>query len=192
MRRTVLWMLGLTLAVLLADQLSKWWAVGRLTAGFSEGGGALVFFGPAPEPGPDEFHFRPVDQIVFSDDFFRLNYTENPAAAFGLFKDVPERYRVPLFWVSSLAALLLVAWTFRGLRGRRDERFAQVGLALLLAGIFGNGIDRVQRGFVIDFVELHWREAHAWPAFNVADVAIIVGLVCLVVDVFVRKEPEAK
>ena len=189
MRRTVLTMALITVAVLLVDQASKWWAVGRLTAAFSEGG-ALVFFGRAPEPGPDDFHFRPVDQIVFHDEYFRLNYTENPAAAFGLFKNVPEKFRGPLFHVSSLAALLLIAFTFRTLRGRRDERFAHVGLSLLLGGILGNAVDRLQRGFVIDFVELHWKDALAFPAFNVADVAIVTGLVLLVVDAFVRDEPK--
>ena len=58
----------------------------------------------------------------------------------------------------------------------------------MLGGAIGNYIDRLARGFVIDFLEAHWMEQAYWPAFNVADTAIVIGVGLLVIDSFVRKE----
>ena len=61
-------------------------------------------------------------------------------------------------------------------------------LPLVLGGAIGNYIDRIARAFVIDFLEAHWYDKAAWPSFNVADAAIVVGVGLLMVDAFVRKE----
>ncbi len=60
---------------------------------------------------------------------------------------------------------------------RDDQRFAAVSLTMILAGAVGNLIDRVRMGEVIDFLDVYWR-GHHWPAFNVADSAICVGVAC--------------
>lgn len=174
--------------VVLSDQLSKHWVLGRLTTAFEGSDASLaVFFGNAPAPGFDGNHFRPRDQIVFSDSYFRLRYAENPGAAFGLFRNVPPQYRGPLFHLISLGAAVLILVTFWRLRGTPDERWAKWGLPLVFGGALGNYVDRLARGFVIDFLEVHWRESLWWPAFNVADSAIVVGVALLVVDSFVRQ-----
>lgn len=189
MPRKYLWLLCISLGVLVGDQSSKLWMLGRLTSAFAGEGSALkVFFSAAPEPGYDKQHFRSTDVIVFSDDFFRLRYAENQGAAFGLFGGLPEKYRAPLFHLVSIGAAVLIAYFFRKLRGTSDERFAVVGLSLVLGGALGNYVDRLARGFVIDFIEVHWHEQAYWPAFNVADAAIVVGGLLLLIDTFVRKE----
>lgn len=193
MPRKYLWLLCISLGVLVADQSSKYWVLGRLTSAFAGEGSALkTYLSAAPEPGYDKQHFRSTDVIVFSDDFFRLRYAENKGAAFGLFGSLPEKYRAPLFHFVSIGAAVMIAYFFRKLRGTRDERFAVVGLSLVLGGAIGNYVDRLARGFVIDFLEVHWHEQAYWPAFNVADSAIVVGAVLLLVDSFVRKVDDEK
>jgi signal peptidase II len=104
---------------------------------------------------------------------------------------LPEHLRGPLFHLVSLGAVALIAFYFSRLTGAAKERWAKVGLPLVLGGALGNYLDRLSRGFVIDFLEAHWFERAYWPAFNVADSAICVGVGLLVIDSFVRKETPA-
>jgi len=150
-----------------------------------------VFYGAAPKAAFDGYHFRPTHDVTVSDSFFRLRYAENPGAAFGLFKNLPEHVRGPLFHLVSLGAVVLILFTFVRLPGGADERWALVGLPLVLGGALGNYVDRLARGFVIDFFEAHWHDAAWWPAFNVADAAICIGVALLVVDSFVRRDAPA-
>lgn len=179
------------LAVLLGDQLTKLWALGRLTTALDGDVSALrVFYGAPPPAGFDGLHFRPNDRIVFSGDLVALGYVENKGAAFGSFSNVPEQYRAPLFHLVSIGAVLLALYYWGQLRGARDERLARVGLPLVLGGALGNVVDRVTRGFVIDFIDVHWGE-RLGPAFNLADAALVTGVALLFVDAFVRKPSKA-
>lgn len=179
------------LAVLLGDQLTKLWALGRLTTALDGDVSALrVFYGAPPPAGFDGLHFRPNDRIVFSGDVVALGYVENKGAAFGSFSNVPEQYRAPLFHLVSIGAVLLALYYWGQLRGGRDERLARVGLPLVLGGALGNVVDRVTRGFVIDFIDVHWGE-RLGPAFNLADAALVTGVALLFVDAFVRKPSKA-
>jgi signal peptidase II len=76
---------------------------------------------------------------------------------------------------------------------REDQRYLQVALALVLAGAVGNFIDRVARGYVIDFIEWYWwnRLDLRWPTFNIADSLIVVGVALLVVHPGQKQEAEA-
>jgi signal peptidase II len=161
----------------------------RLTTAYDGGSSKLgVFFGKAPDAAFDGYHYRPKDQIVLSDDFFRFRYAENPGAAFGLFRNVPPDYRGPLFHLVSIGAVILIGYYFSKLKGAKNEIWAKWGLPLVLGGAIGNYIDRLARSFVIDFLEAHWMEKAYWPAFNIADSAIVVGVGLLLIDSFVRKE----
>ncbi|PZR08097.1 MAG: signal peptidase II [Archangium gephyra] len=184
------WLLIAAAIVVTADQLSKFMVLSRLTTAFDGDASALgTFYGRPPEPSYDGLRFRPKDRVVFAGGFLTFTYAENDGAAFGLFRNVPRAYRAPLFYAVTLGALLLVFYYWRQLRGGRDERFARVGLPLLLGGALGNAIDRLTRGFVIDFLDVHRGDLH-WPAFNVADVTLVVGVMFLLVDSFVRREPK--
>ena len=68
------------------------------------------------------------------------------------------------------------------LRSSPASRFYKLGLTLILGGAVGNIIDRISQGYVIDFVDLHWQAWH-WPAFNVADTAISMGALMVLLDV---------
>lgn len=196
MQRKYVQLALVALVVIGLDHWTKFLVLDRLTTAFDGAPSKLaVYFGNAPEPRFDSYHFRPKDQIVLSDDFFRFRYAENPGAAFGLFRSVPDHLRGPLFHLVSIGAVILIGYYFSKLRGEKKEAFAKWGLPLVLGGAIGNYVDRLARGFVVDFLEAHWFEKAYWPAFNIADTAIVVGVGLLVIDSFVRKEvpqPKAK
>ena len=183
------------LALVLVDQWVKYEMVAALTTRFdglpSIGARLGALYGPAPSPGWDGLHFRPKAPIVFSEDFLMLRYAENPGAAFGLFRRLPAGARGPLFHLVSIGAVVLITLYYLRLRGTREERWALVGLPLVLGGALGNWVDRLARGFVIDFIEAHWKAVYTWPSFNVADSAIVVGVLLLLVDGMVRRDRKA-
>jgi signal peptidase II len=191
MRSKTLWLVAVALGVIAVDQWTKYAVLRGLTTAFDATESRLsVFYGAAPEPAFDGYHYRAKDQVVLNDSFLRLRYAENPGAAFGLFRNLPEDVRGPLFHLVSIGAVVLIAVSFSKLTGAADERFARLGLPLVLGGALGNSIDRLARGFVIDFLEPVWNGQPWWPAFNVADTAIVIGVGLLVIDSFVRKEPK--
>ncbi len=186
------WLLAVTLSVIVLDQWVKFLVLERLTTAFDGSSKpAAVFYGAAPAAGFDGFHYRPSSAVVVSDSFFRLRYAENPGAAFGLFRGLPEGVRGPLFHLVILGAMVLIGSYYSKLTGAPAERWARWGLPLVLGGALGNHVDRMARGFVVDFLEAHWYEAAWWPAFNVADTAISIGAAMLVIDSLVRKEKAA-
>jgi signal peptidase II len=192
------WVLLISLAatVIVLDQWTKYVVLRELTTAFDAseafGDRLKVYTSNAPEAGFDGYHFRSKRTVTVSDSFFRFRYAENPGAAFGLFRGLPEGLRGPLFHLVSIGAVFLILHYFRKLLGTKEERWALFGLPLVLGGAIGNYIDRLSRGFVIDFLEAHWYEKAAWPSFNIADSAICVGVGLLVIDSFVRKEVKEK
>jgi signal peptidase II len=100
--------------------------------------------------------------------FFDLRYVRNTGAAWGVF----EGYNHWLVLIS-VAVLLLLARHHRSILG--ESRLSRLALAFMLGGIAGNLVDRVRLGFVVDFLDFHWN-GHHFPAFNVADSAICVGV----------------
>jgi signal peptidase II len=120
------------------------------------------------------------DSRSIVDGLVSLTYVQNRGAAFGLLSQADLPYQPALFIGVSLLALAAIA-TYAA-RLPVTQRLAQTALTLVLAGAVGNLIDRVRLGYVIDFVDVYWR-AHHWPAFNVADSAISVGVCLLVLDV---------
>jgi signal peptidase II len=116
---------------------------------------------------------------VVIDGFVHLTYVRNRGAAFGLFSDADLPFQSMLFSAVSLLALGAIAAYFFKLPDR--SRLARAALALVMGGALGNLIDRARLGSVIDFVDVFWGPHH-WPAFNVADSAISVGVALLVLD----------
>lgn len=111
--------------------------------------------------------------------FLDLTHVQNTGAAFGLLNSVDFSYK-PLVMIA-VAALALVAIAVYAAQLGFHERLARFGLALILGGAFGNLIDRATAGHVLDFVDVYWGANHFW-AFNVADAAITVGAVAVLLD----------
>ena len=110
-----------------------------------------------------------------------LTHVQNTGAAFGMLNNVDFPYK-PLVMVA-IAAVALLAIAAYGAQLGFNDRLARVGLALILGGAFGNLIDRAYAGHVVDFVDVYWGDIHFW-AFNVADAAITVGAIFVILDTF--------
>lgn len=116
---------------------------------------------------------------------FSLTYVRNKGAAFGFLNSAPDSFREPFFIAVPLIALFAIGYTF--FKMQNDQRLAPLGLSLVVSGAVGNLIDRLRFGFVVDFLDVYW-ESHHWPAFNVADSAIVVGVGLLLVHSFFFQE----
>ena len=115
-------------------------------------------------------------------DFFAITYVRNAGAAFGFLNQAPSRIRDPFFLVVSVTALLILSglvW-----RQNRGPQLRLAALSLVFGGALGNLWDRLHLGYVVDFLDFHWKNVYHWPAFNVADSSIVVGIsliVCLTI-----------
>jgi signal peptidase II len=112
--------------------------------------------------------------------FFQLTYVHNLGAAFSFLSDAGGWQRWFFIALSSVVSVLISIWL---VRLPAALRWQAAGLALVLGGAVGNLVDRVLYGYVIDFLDVYYRSWH-WPAFNVADAAITIGAVILLVDSF--------
>ncbi len=115
----------------------------------------------------------PGDQAPVIPGLFSLTLTFNPGVAFGLFAGLPEGVRLVVLSITTLLAVVAVLAFLFGEYGQTMA--GRVGLGLILGGAVGNIVDRVRLGHVVDFLLVYYREWH-WPAFNVADSAICIGV----------------
>ncbi len=118
----------------------------------------------------------------------QLEYRENPGVIFGLFASGGARAgkRAALLAVGAVGVIALVALFVRATRAPAAPLGIVLALALALAGALGNFVDRLSRGYVVDFIVLGYRGLR-WPTFNVADVAISAALVLAVVTAARRR-----
>lgn len=115
--------------------------------------------------------------------FFDIVFVLNPGAAFGFLASLSERVRNPLFiLISVIAVILIVVYHTRYLH---VHRLVSLALGLILGGAVGNLVDRLRWGMVVDFLDVHVGPYH-WPAFNLADSAISVGVGLMILDMLVE------
>jgi signal peptidase II len=111
--------------------------------------------------------------------FLDIAHVQNTGAAFGMLNGVDFPYKsVVMVGIAGIALLAIAAY---GAQLGFQDRLARLGLALILGGAFGNLLDRAIVGHVVDFVDVYWGDLHFW-AFNVADAAITVGAVLVILD----------
>jgi len=115
--------------------------------------------------------------IPVIDGLFSFTYLRNRGAAFSFLSDAS--WRLPFFILVSLVAGIVILVAMKKMR--EDQKMAQIALAMIFSGAFGNLIDRIRMGEVIDFIDVYW-STHHWPAFNVADSLICVGVVLIAFD----------
>ncbi len=125
---------------------------------------------------------RLYQSIPVIDNLFSITYVRNRGAAFSFLANTT--WRLPFFIGVTIIALVAILVALRKLRD--DQRLALVALSLIFSGAIGNLIDRIRLGEVIDFLDVYWR-THHWPAFNVADSAICVGVALLAVDMLLEE-----
>ena len=117
-----------------------------------------------------------------------LHYIRNTGAAFGFLSGSHAGFRIPFFILVSSVAIGIILFLFYKLE--ESEVMMPLALSLVLGGAIGNLIDRIRLGEVIDFILFHYK-AFRWPAFNVADIGITVGVALLVLKIFLldKREP---
>jgi len=144
--------------VFILDQISKRWAISTLKGRSS------------------------VDVIK---GFFDFRYVENPGAAWGIFGSVDDSIRKPFFVIVSIIAILFIIYFF--IKVRKEQRVLSVAISLILGGAFGNFYDRVLNSYVVDFIHWFYKDYH-WPTFNVADSAITVGVILMIIHMLFLEE----
>ena len=149
-------------AILVLDQLTKAWVLANLPLG----GGFEVVAG-----------------------FFDITHVHNPGGAFGFLANLGAEVRMLLFLAVALAAVVLVLVFYW--QTPVKQRATALGLALVLGGAVGNLVDRVRLGVVVDFLDVYVGDLH-WPAFNVADSAISIGVVLIAARMLLQKDPDGQ
>ena len=129
------------------------------------------------------------DGIQIIPGFFRLTHLENRGAAFGLFADSSSPWTVGTLVLFSVIALIVVSMLLW--KNSHTLSTTGIGLSLILGGAIGNLWDRLTTGRVTDFL-LFYVRSYQWPAFNVADSAIVIGAGLLVYEIMFTKAPEGQ
>ncbi|MBL7668843.1 MAG: signal peptidase II [Bdellovibrionaceae bacterium] len=119
-------------------------------------------------------HFRLGESWGVFPSFFNITYVRNYGAAFGFLAESHPTFREVFFLAMPPIALAIIIAILRTVK---DDDWRQiVSLSLIFGGAIGNYIDRIRFRYVIDFLDFHLKNTYSWPAFNVADSAIVVGV----------------
>lgn len=174
-RPSYAFLLGVSAVTLVADLGTKWWAKDRLEPR------ALADLVDAPRP----LALRKIEVIK---DHLNLILAKNHGGAWGILGDESEAIRRPFFLLVSLAAIVFIVSLYRKLHP--NQIALRWGLPLVLGGALGNLVDRIRYGYVIDFIQVRFTPTFVWPTFNVADIAIVVGVGLMAIDMFSPQRPE--
>jgi signal peptidase II len=116
--------------------------------------------------------------------YLRFSYLNNTGVAFGFFDKVESVWKPYILGAMAVIALGIIL--YYSSRMPPDRKLLQLALAVVMGGIAGNFLDRIIRGYVIDFIEFHIRDKFYWPSFNIADSAITVGIALLLIDALIH------
>ena len=134
---------------------------------------------------------RPGDprRVVILEDHMNFIFAKNRGGAWGLLQNETEALRRPFFLIVSVAAIVFIVSLYRKLQP--GQTALKWGLPLVLGGALGNLVDRIRYGYVVDFIDVYMqmdgRPKH-WPTFNVADIAICIGVALMAIDMFTSRE----
>ncbi|MDA9297952.1 signal peptidase II [Pseudomonadales bacterium] len=132
---------------------------------------------------------RPGDcQSIVLLPVFNFTLLHNAGAAFSFLSDAGGWQRGLLVAVSPLVSAVIVVWLYRI---KSSEKLLALALALILGGAIGNLIDRALVGYVVDFIVVHYQHYY-FPAFNIADSAITIGAMVLILDTLIKPKETSK
>jgi signal peptidase II len=120
--------------------------------------------------------------------FFNLTYVRNPGAAFGFLAESAPAFREAFFLSLPPLAVLLIIWFMRSLPDTHKTKI--IALSLIFGGALGNYIDRLRFKYVIDFLDFHY-QTWSWPAFNIADSCIVIGVSLMILMEIKNSNPKA-
>ncbi len=130
--------------------------------------------------------FQLHESKVILDHFFNITYIRNFGAAFGFLAQAPAAFREIFFLTMPPLACIIILYILRGVDD--DDKRQTMALASIFGGALGNYIDRLQFRYVIDFLDFHLYGKYSWPAFNIADMAIVCGVLFLVYLMLIEKK----
>lgn len=122
----------------------------------------------------------PIQSVEIIPGYLRLSYWQNSGVAFGLFDAVASVWKP--YILAALAVVAVVVIVVYGEHMPPERKLLRASLAIIIGGILGNFVDRIVRGYVIDFIDFHIYDTFHWPTFNVADSAITIGIALLLID----------
>ena len=134
-------------------------------------------------------HFEYGESLTMIQNFFSLTYVRNTGAAFGFMAQANPTLRVPFFLAVPIIAMVVLGFLYRDLP--RDGKWRALALGLVSGGAIGNLIDRLRLGYVVDFLDFHYHTDYYFPAFNVADSAICLGVGILLLASMTKNYPDA-
>jgi signal peptidase II len=109
--------------------------------------------------------------------YFNITYVRNPGAAFGIFRESLGAFRSIFFLAMPPIAMITILAILRGVAN--NDRVQILALSAIFGGAIGNYLDRLRFEYVIDFLDFHLQNKYSWPAFNIADSAIVCGVIVL-------------
>ena len=119
-------------------------------------------------------------------DFFSITYVRNEGAAFGFLNEAS--FRRVFFLIIPVLAMMLILFMLHGVP--QKDKVQILALSSIFGGALGNYIDRLKLGFVVDFLDFHWKDVYSFPAFNVADMAIVCGVAVLMLLIVIETKQE--
>lgn len=135
-------------------------------------------------------HFHLGESVVVIPNFFNLTYVRNFGAAFGFLAESHPSFREIFFLSMPPIALIIILGILRGVKD--DDTKQIIALSSIFGGAIGNYIDRVRFRYVIDFLDFHLYNRWSWPAFNIADMAIVGGVGLLLLLMFLENKKMKK
>ncbi len=128
------------------------------------------------------------ESVTVIENYFNFTYVQNPGAAFGFMARSPEAFRETFFLLIPPIAMGIIIYFLKSVKA--NDRIQVLALSLVFGGALGNYIDRLRVKYVIDFLDFHFRHLYSWPAFNIADSAIVCGIIILFFLSFRKEEPK--
>lgn len=131
-------------------------------------------------------HFQLGESVKVIEDLFNITYVRNPGAAFGFLAESHPEFRELFFLSIPPIAMIIIFLILRGVSDK--DRLQIFALSNIFGGAIGNYIDRLRFRYVIDFLDFHIKEKYSWPAFNIADSAIVLGVMILMYLMWIEKK----
>lgn len=130
------------------------------------------------------------ESVPVIQDIFHITYVRNTGAAFGFFRDAAELFRTIFFLSMPPIACAIILKMLQSVE--ENDMWQIFSLSMIFGGAIGNYIDRLRFGYVIDFLDFHYGSAWSYPAFNVADSAIVCGVIILLTLMYLQARAEKR
>lgn len=133
--------------------------------------------------------FQLHESRVVIENYFNITYVRNFGAAFGILAQTPAVFREAFFLSMPPLACSLILYIIWGLKEKQTSQ--TIALSFIFGGAVGNYLDRIQYHYVVDFIDFHFHNRQTWPAFNIADMAIVCGVSVLIYLIMTEKETKS-